>query len=155
MLCGELSLTLGPHPRGIATPKYRRVERCREAKILGRALISIVDDDRFFRESMRKLVMLLGYSVESFPSAADFLASPILPETSCLIADVHMPGMTGLELYKRLTELGYAIPTILVSAYPNEAVRDRALKDGVTCYLNKPLDDQELERCLRTALRAV
>ena len=120
-----------------------------------RTLISIVDDDQPFRESMRKLVTLLGYTVEEFPSAADFLASPLLPETGCLIADVHMPGMTGVELHGRLTKLGYAIPTILVTAYPDEVVRDQALQDGVPCYLSKPVDDGELERCLRFALKRV
>ena len=117
-----------------------------------RTLISIVDDDQPFRESMRKLVTLLGYTVEEFPSAADFLASPLLPETGCLIADVHMPGMTGDELHRRLKKLGHAIPTILATAYPDEAVRGRALGDGVICYLSKPVDDEVLERCLRSAL---
>jgi len=118
-----------------------------------RTVISIVDDDQPFRESMRKLVMLLGYPVEAFPSAADFLASRSLPETACLVADVHMPGMTGVELHGRLINLGHTIPTILVTAYPDEGVRDRALKDGVVCYLSKPLDDEDLERCLRSALK--
>lgn len=118
-----------------------------------RKLISIVDDDQLFRESMRKLVMLLGYPVEEFPSAADFLASRSLPETACLVTDVNMPGMTGVELYGRLINLSYAIPTILVTAYPDEVVRDRALKDGVLCYLSKPVDDEDLERCLRSALK--
>jgi FixJ family two-component response regulator len=127
--------------------------RCLEAAMSNRALISIVDDDEFFRESMRKLVMLLGYAVESFPLAGDFLTSRSLPETACLVADVHMPGMTGLELHGRLTKLGYAIPTILVTAYPDEVVRNQALKDGVICYLSKPVDDGELERCLRAALK--
>jgi len=121
--------------------------------ILDRTLISIVDDDELFRESMRKLVMLFGYTVESFPSAADFLDSRLLPETACLVADVHMPGMTGVELHARLIKLGHAIPTILVTAYPDEAVRDRALKDGVVCYLSKPVDDGELEGYLRAALK--
>jgi FixJ family two-component response regulator len=102
---------------------------------------------------MRKLVMLLGFTVETFPSAADFLASHLLPETACLVADIHMPGMTGIELHGRLLKLGYAIPTILVTAFPDEAVKDRALKDGVFCYLSKPVDDGELEGCLRTALK--
>ena len=118
-------------------------------------LISIVDDDQPFRESMRKLVMLLGYTVEAFPSAADFLASRLLPETACLVADVHMPGMTGVELHRHLVDAGHAIPTILVTAYPDEVVRDRALKDGVVCYLSKPVDDDDLERCLRSALQPV
>src|SRR5262245_54187262 len=118
-----------------------------------RTLIAIVDDDQLYRESMRKLVTLLGYAVEEFPSAAEFLASRLLPETACLVADVHMPGMTGVELHRHLIKLGYAIPTILVTAYPDEGVRDQALKDGVACYLSKPVDDGELDSCLRTALR--
>ena len=120
---------------------------------MDRTLISIVDDDEPYRESMRKLVRLLGFTVETFPSAADFLASHLLPETACLVADIHMPGMTGIELHGRLIKLGYVIPTILVTAYPDEAVKDRALKDGVFCYLSKPVDDGELEGCLRTALK--
>jgi len=116
-------------------------------------LISIIDDDPLFRESMRKLVTLLGYRVEEFSSAADFLASRLLPETACLVTDVHMPGMTGVELHGRLVKLGYAIPTILVTAYPDENVRDQALRDGVVCYLSKPVDDGDLERCIRSALK--
>lgn len=118
-----------------------------------RTLISIVDDDQPFRESMRKLVALLGYAAEAFPSAADFLASPLLRETACLVADIQMPGMTGVELHRHLVAAGYAIPTILVTAYPDEVVRERALKDGVVCYLSKPPDDYDLERCLRSALQ--
>ena len=124
-----------------------------EAAMLNSRLISIVDDDQPFRESMRKLVMLLGYNVEAFSSAADLLASRLLPETACLIADINMPGMTGIELHRHLVNAGYAIPTILVTAYPDEVVRDRVLKDGVVCYLSKPVDDNHLERCLRSALR--
>jgi len=120
--------------------------------MLGRTLISIIDDDQHFRVSMRKLVMLLGYTVEEFSSADDFLASRVLPETACLVTDVHMPGMSGIELHGRLIKLGYAIPTILVTAYPDEGVRDQVMKDGVVCYLSKPVDDGDLERCLRSAL---
>ena len=117
-------------------------------------LISIVEDDQLFRESMQKLVTLLGYTVEAFASAADFLKSPLVAKTDCLVADVQMPGMTGVELHKHLVEAGHAIPTILVTAYPNEAVRNRALKGGVVCYLPKPVDDDHLERCLRSALES-
>lgn len=115
-------------------------------------LISIVEDDQPFRDSMQKLVTLLGYTVEAFASAADFLGSPVVAQTDCLLADVQMPGMTGVELHKHLIEAGHAIPTILVTAYPNEAVRNRALKNGVVCYLPKPVDDDHLERCLHSAL---
>ena len=116
------------------------------------SLVSVVEDDLFFRESMRRLMRSLGYSVEAFPTAADFLASRRLAETACLIADVHMPAMTGLELHRRLSEAGYAIPTILVTAYPDEGVRARALDDGVLCYLRKPVDQEHLMRCVRAAL---
>ena len=115
-------------------------------------LISIVDDDQPFRESMRKLMTSLGYTVEAFPSAANFLASPFLAETACLVADVNMPGMTGPELHRHLIEAGLAIPTILVTAYPDDLVRDRALKDGVSCFIYKPVDDHHLQQCIRSAL---
>ena len=117
-------------------------------------LVSVVDDDRFFRESMCRLMRSLGYTADIFPSAADFLASPRLAETACLITDVHMPAMTGYELHRRLIDTGQAIPTILVTAFPNEIDRARALKDGVVCYLRKPVDEEHLTRCVREALRS-
>jgi FixJ family two-component response regulator len=116
------------------------------------SLISIVEDDEPFRESMRKLMTALGYTVEVFPSARDFLASPLLAGTACLVSDVQMPGMSGVELHKHLIKAGHVIPTILVTAYPDEMTRNRALMDGVVCYLAKPVDDDHLERCLRAAL---
>src|SRR6202140_3804765 len=118
------------------------------------SLVSVVEDDRYFRDSMRRLMRSLGYNVETFSSAADFLASPRLIETTCLVADVHMPGMTGIEPYKHLIEAGYTIPTILVTAYPDDVERARALDDGVICYLRKPVDEQDLIRCLRAALES-
>jgi FixJ family two-component response regulator len=114
-------------------------------------LVSVVEDDRFFRESMRRLMRSLGYTVEAFSSAADFLASPRLVETACLIADVHMPAMTGVELHKHLMEVGCAIPTILITAYPNDVDRACALNDGVVCYLRNPVDETHMMRCLRAA----
>jgi FixJ family two-component response regulator len=118
-----------------------------------RPLISIVDDDQPFRESMRRIMISLGYSVETFSSPAEFLASPLLDHIDCLIADVNMPGMTGVELHKQIVDVGYGIPTILMTAYPDEVIRSRALKNGVVCYLSKPVDDSCLERCVRSALK--
>lgn len=115
-------------------------------------LISVVEDDWFFRDSMRSLLKSLGYTVEAFSSATDFLASRHLIETACLIADVHMPAMTGIGLHSHLADTGYAIPTILITAHPNAADRSRSLNDGVVCYLGKPVDKEHLMRCLRTAL---
>jgi FixJ family two-component response regulator len=112
------------------------------------SLISIVDDDQSFRDSMRRLLKSLGYPVVVFPSAGEFLASPNLAATACLVADIHMPAMTGIELYKLLTEAGHVIPTILVTAYPDDVVQELMLAMGVKCYLSKPLEEAHLIRCL-------
>lgn len=114
--------------------------------------ISIVDDDQSFRDSMRRLLKSLDYSVAIFPSAAEFLASPKLDATDCLVADVQMPSMTGVELYEHLVETGHSIPTILVTAFPNDGVRERMLTLGVECYLPKPLVEADLIGCLETAV---
>jgi FixJ family two-component response regulator len=139
---------------GIEAPVRWGAHVVLEAAMLKRTLISIVEDDQLFLESMRKLLSVLGYTVEAFPSPASFLASPVLAETACLVADVHMPGMTGVELHKHLVDVGHRIPTILVTAYPDEITQSRAKKDGVLCYLSKPVDDDHLERCLRSALES-
>lgn len=116
------------------------------------SLISIVDDDPSFRESMRRLLKSLGYAVAVFPSAAEFLASPKLAGTACLVTDVQMPAMTGVELYGFLVETGRRIPTILVTAYPDDGVQERMLTLGVLCYLRKPFEEADLIGCLRSAL---
>ena len=123
-----------------------------EAVLSEQYLISIVDDDQAFRDSMRRLIKSLGYAVAVFPSAAEFLASPKLAATDCLVADVHMPATTGVELYGCLVETGRAIPTILVTAYPDDSVQERMLTAGVKCYLRKPLEEAHLIRCLRSAV---
>jgi len=115
-------------------------------------LISIVDDDQPLRESMSRLLRSLDYTVETFPSAAAFLASPHVDDTACLIADVHMPLMNGDKLYQCLVDAGKAIPTILVTAYPDEILRERVLKKGVLCYLHKPIDQQWLVACIGSSL---
>jgi FixJ family two-component response regulator len=115
-------------------------------------LISIVEDDDLFLDSMIRLLRSLGYTVAAFSSAASFLASRSLDETACLITDINMPAMTGYELYARLVELGHEIPTILVTAYPNDAARSRALKDGIVGYLRKPFDDNDLADCVHKAI---
>jgi FixJ family two-component response regulator len=117
-------------------------------------LVSVVEDDRPFGESMCRLMRSLGYTVEIFSSATEFFASPRLAETACLIADIHMPVMTGLELNRRLIDTGHAIPTILVTAFPNDVDRARALNDGVVCYLRKPVDEDHLTQCVCAALRS-
>ena len=115
-------------------------------------LISIVDDDESVREATKGLMKSLGFAAEVFPSAEDFLASRHLRRTTCLIADVNMPGMTGLELHCRLKASGKTIPTILITAYPDDGVRARAVTDGVICYLSKPFDEDDLLACISSAL---
>jgi len=138
--------------RALGCPRRDPAFKCESGAILSiQRLISVVDDDQPCRESLRRLLKSLAFRADVFSSAADFLASPRLSETGCLIADIHMPAMTGLELYRRLVESGRAMPTILVTGYPNDADRARALADGVVCYLRKPIDEQDLAQCLRTA----
>ena len=108
------------------------------------SLIAIVDDDQSFRLSMRRLLKSLGYSVAIFASAAEFLSSPELVISRCLVADIHMPGMTGIELYLHLIAAGPVIPTILVTAYPDETDEKRMLRLGVASYLRKPLEEAAL-----------
>jgi len=128
------------------------VSHASEALLSKQSLISIVDDDPSFRDSVRRLLKSLGYAVAAFPSAAEFLQSPKLAGTACLVADVQMPTMTGVELYGNLIETGRAIPTILVTAYPDDDVQQRMLTLGVVCYLRKPFEEADLIGCLRSAL---
>jgi FixJ family two-component response regulator len=127
-----------------------RTVSMRESGIV--TLISIVDDDEDFRASMADLMRALGFTVETFPSAVDFLASPECRHTSCVIADVHMPHLSGIELHSCLEKRGQAIPMILVTAYPDESMKARALCQGVICYLTKPLSEDALLKCVRSAL---
>src|SRR5262252_5078163 len=114
--------------------------------------IAVVDDDESMREAMRGLMKSLGYTAQTFASAGEFLNSCQVPRTSCLIADVQMRGMTGLELHRHLMASGKTIPTILMTAYPDDTVRERALQDGVVCYLSKPFDENDLLACIRSSL---
>jgi FixJ family two-component response regulator len=114
--------------------------------------ISVVDDDESMREAIRGLMKSLGYMAEAFGSAEEFLSSREVTRTSCLIADVQMPGMTGLELHRHLVASGKTIPTILITAYPDDSVRERASGDGVVCYLSKPFDENDLLACIRSSV---
>ena len=115
-------------------------------------LISIVDDDESVRETTTGLMRSLGFAAQAYSSAEEFLASDWIARTACLIVDVNMPGMTGLELCSRLVAMGQSIPTIVITAYPDERVRARALDAGVICYLCKPFDEADLRVCIGSAL---
>ena len=118
-----------------------------------RPVISIIDDDPSVREGTMDLLNSMGLAAEAFERANDFLNSNGLKRTSCLIADVQMPGMTGLELHNRLVGSGNVIPTILITAFPNDRDRTRALQNGVRWYLTKPFSENELLACIREALK--
>ena len=118
-------------------------------------LISIVDDDESMREAIKGLMRSLGYRVEAVASAQEFLSSRNGRRASCVIADMQMPGMTGLELHQRLLASGNPIPTILITAYPDNGVRERALAAGVIGYLSKPFEQDDLLTCIRSALTDV
>jgi len=115
-------------------------------------LISIIDDDESMREAIKGLMRSLGYRVEAVASGQEFLSSRLALRTSCVIADMQMPGMTGLELHRHLSASGKPIPTILITAYPDNGVRERALAAGVIGYLSKPFEEDELLACIRSAL---
>ena len=120
--------------------------------MLDRPVIVIVEDDRSVREGIVKLVTAMGFDAESFERASEFLQSDRLAKTSCLITDVRMPGMTGLELLDRLLASGASIPSIVITAFPRDRDRRRAMRAGAICYLAKPFTDNELLGCIRCAL---
>jgi FixJ family two-component response regulator len=119
------------------------------------SLISIVDDDESVRTAMSSLVRSLGYAVCAFPSAEEFLASPRLNETSCLVADVQMPGMSGLDLQRELAARDWRTPIIFITAFPEERIRKRAEAAGAVCFLSKPVDSGALIRCLSGILSRI
>jgi FixJ family two-component response regulator len=116
------------------------------------AVISVIDDDESVREAVMDLMRALDFLTEGFPSGEDFLKSERLHSTSCLVADVQLPKMSGLELHSRLVASGNPIPTVLITAYPDDKVRARSLKAGVIGYLTKPFSDDELLGCIHSAL---
>ena len=115
-------------------------------------MIAIVDDDQSVREALTSLVRSLGYVAVAFACAEDLLKSRRRRNVSCLIADVQMPGMTGIELHNRLVASGEPIPTILITAFPDERSRERALQGGVIGYLTKPFSEDDLLACIRSNL---
>ena len=116
-----------------------------------RPSIAVVEDDDSVREATIGLLRSHGFIAKGFASADAFLKSNRIRITSCLIADVQMPNMSGLALYGHLVAVGAPIPTILITAYPDEAVRARAMSAGVTGYLVKPFSEKALLDCIDTA----
>ena len=115
-------------------------------------VIAIVDDDASVREATRGLIRSLGYSAVAFSSAEEYLQSERVHDTSCLISDVKMPGMNGIDLQDRLIADGHHTPIIFMTAFPTEVLRTRALESGALGFLSKPFDEERLLECLRSAL---
>jgi FixJ family two-component response regulator len=115
-------------------------------------LVAIVDDDESIRLTIKDLLESAGLTASVFACAEDFLSSGLVPGFSCAIADMRMPGMSGLALHEKLVALGNPVPTILMTAYPDEPTRARAHKAGVLAYLAKPFTDDELLGCISSAV---
>jgi FixJ family two-component response regulator len=117
--------------------------------------ISVVDDDASVRAATGKFLRSHGYTVQAYSSAEDFLRSGRLNDTSCVIADLQMPGMSGIELLTMMRAQGYGVPFIFITAFPNESSRVQALKAGASCFLSKPFAGPTLISCLGLALEGV
>ena len=115
-------------------------------------LIAIVDDDESIRTATADLFKAEGYAASAFENAESFLDSPMRAEVACLVADMRMRGITGLELSRQLIEAGQPIPTVIITAYPASLTQQRALEAGVAGYLTKPFTPDELLACVREAL---
>ena len=115
-------------------------------------VIAIVDDDESFRRATTSFVRSLGYGTAAFDSAEAFLKSERVNDADCLITDVQMPGMTGIELQGRLIEQGHSLPVIFITAFPEMKARAQAIAAGAIGFLAKPFDDKGLIQCLDEAL---
>ena len=115
-------------------------------------VISIVDDDASGRRATARLLRLAGFSAYAFASAKEFLSSPRLNDTSCLISDVQMPGMSGVELQDYLIAHGHRTPMVFVTAFPEDQIRRQVINAGAVCFLSKPFDETRLLECVNWAL---
>lgn len=118
------------------------------------SVISVLDDDPYVRAAINNLLESRGYIVRTFASAEEFLRSTDSNDTSCVIADVQMPMLTGIDLLTQMRAQGSDTPFIFVTAFPDESVRVRALQAGAICFLAKPFAVADLMQCLERALAA-
>jgi FixJ family two-component response regulator len=121
---------------------------------LANPMIAIVDDYKGLRDALERLLRSLGHVAATFASAEDFLKSAKLRATACLITDVQMPGLSGLDLQSRLTDQGHRIPIIFITGHPDDNVRARAMKAGAIAFLHKPVDAKQLIKCIEKAFQA-
>ena len=121
----------------------------------GRALLSVVDDDQSIRESLPELIKEFGFAARAFSSAEEFLSSGAADETSCLILDIAMPGMSGPELHQELKRRGEEIPVIFMTGQKDETILARVLEQDAAGFLLKPFSDAALLAAIKTALQAI
>jgi CheY-like chemotaxis protein len=124
--------------------------RPRTRRLYNNPIVSIIDDDESVRVATSSLVRSLGWDVRLYASAEQFLASDSIGAVTCIISDVQMPGISGLDMYRRLIERGVTLPVIFISAFASDAVRRQALDIGAMCVLSKPVDAAEVSRRLET-----
>jgi FixJ family two-component response regulator len=115
-------------------------------------IVAIVDDDTAVGNAIEVLMRSVGLIAKAFSSGEEFLRSPELSRTGCLVVDYDMPKMNGLDLHNNLSRLGNEIPTVLITAYPNDDIRARAFQAGIICYLPKPFDESDLLNFIQAAL---
>jgi len=115
-------------------------------------LVAIVDDDKSLRNATQDLLKAAGFSTATFEDAESFLGSASRASAACLVADMRMPGMSGVELYQALVASGHSIPTVIITAHPDEVAQARGRVAGLTCYLIKPFTPDELLECVHEAL---
>jgi FixJ family two-component response regulator len=130
-------------------PPFSRREEIAVRKV---PVISIIDDDASMRNAARRLIKSLGFNANTFASAEEFLESGCVGNTSCVITDMQMPGLSGAELQGELIAQGVNTPIIFVTAFPEDGLRQRVLAAGAAGFLSKPFDEEHLIGCLKTAL---
>jgi FixJ family two-component response regulator len=156
---GPVPLSAPKRYQSTMDANYRQAHRVmmesqKESGLVERPLVSVVDDDESVRESLPDLLTEFGFSVRTFSSALEFLSSDSVGLTKCLILDMAMPGMTGLELQEELSRREHAIPVIFITGHQNDGVREQALKRGAVKFLYKPFSDTALLEALNAAVPA-
>ena len=159
-MCGDPTLAFGPGEGSTKVELTRLTdwrivlsgEPRKKAGLVKRPLLSVVDDDEMLRESLPDLLREFGFSARAFSSGQDFLSSDYVDETRCLILDVAMPGMSGLDLQGELKRRGQAIPIIFITGQKDEDVRKQAIEEGAVNFLYKPFSDSDLLNAVKAAL---
>jgi FixJ family two-component response regulator len=132
--------------------KHKKIERL-EIRLPNSPVISIIDDDAFVRDAIGDLIRSLGYQAATYSSAQDFLKSDTLAETNCVITDLQMPGLSGLDLQRHLISEGFRTPIIFVTAFPKDNARATALNSGAVAFLSKPFEESKLIQSIELALK--